>query len=1733
MKIFSRQINIFTMSFYYDGRWIYVGEAHAGRVKRPKSHIDEKRAKKKPRKTQYRHTADWDEDCVHSSENDLVPYVVKFVKKHKRNPTMDDIGKIFADMQIESIYESHASLEKELVDWQFVQETFHRVILDIKGKKMIPDSAIGFLESLFFTIWLLPSTRNNTDVIMLLLLFVKGAMAPGESLTRLISEFLHATLSGDSFSASGVGSNQYEAHSSWEGVALLNSWRSRLHNPIFTKISFIISFLVTAGFVKEKCYSIGAFKVFQAEAFKEHVKCSDVVDGVLSTIVFFFEKGYQCFAERSLSPLWGSSSELNDFDDQMAFLVSHISDVRNGNLELRTGKTDNYYEDILERARDKVKMLIMEAPNATIKSIMLQKQIVLTKLYSDFNDYVASSGMREAPFCFCLLGKSSVGKSSLCPTLMAALLQVNGFECSDDFIVNVQENDKFMSRYKSKATGVVLDDMCNTRAEKAQVNPTARIIEIMNNVTTYANMAEADRKGKTFIMPKIVAITTNNSNLDAAFWSVEPVSVLRRVNCRIVVRVKPMYASYGKLDSGKVLLHYPKDKQADLIKDLWLLDLEYLEPIACLNNESGAENWRWTTFVDESGRVLKDVDVFTAIQFLGKRTQKHFHEQRKLVETYTNFGTKIQMCKDCCKETRSCTCSVSVNARDKMEAHSGVIWPVVKWQCSQYVSSMVTRWNVFLWSDLLGSIFPTDNEWYLLKKWSDAQLYMRAQRLSFSPFIWWTQLIPDDLVNKKWFRKFYFWISRKNRLYYLRNMWVASQCLGLTVVAQSSESNATAIKNCIAAFIPMGLLNFSISSALSHRRIVRELQNRRAATDLYTQLSSYSSTIAHVLRVGVYASFGAAAFATVRAIWREYQNRSASTPHSALNPSDDCEVDQRNAAINPWQQQPMPRPINIGTPASYVAKDMAMVVAKNLVYLSYREPGLDHRWCTGAIYISSNVIMMPRHVWFLDGNLSISPRKELVFDIVRAEKNENGGWCAKNVTMYYESGARVGDSDLMIFSLYVGGVRPSIIKFLPDERPNTMYDAHCVYRDKDGAIKETKGEFISGDASYVNKFGTTVKIDGGRVIYNIPTYQGMCITTLVARHNPPFILGFHLAGLTGTAYGSAVSVTKDDIKKAYALLKLTPGFADAHSSGEMPIRILGREIGFSPIISLRSPISYIYEYNADVYGSCSGGVKAGSKIKNSMIADVLTQKFGIEQKWGPPDFIQEGRRWKPWYDSMIHMVNPRHKVNPVLLELARKDYVNGFLPLFKLTSLTKYLRPLTLDETVNGIPGVRFIDAMNMRTSMGFPLSGVKSDYLVERDPPANADGNIIRKFDPTLGLEREMAECEARYLNGERCHPIFKACLKDEPTKKTKKKVRVFEAAPIVLQLLIRKYFLPIIRFVSMAPVTSECAVGINCFGTEWAELHEHVTSFGVDRIVAGDYSKWDLRLPAHLVLVAFDVLIRLAHLSQNYTESDMEIMRGIATDVAYPVIAFNGTLMELHGSNPSGQNLTAHLNSICNSLLLRMGFFSLTGKTSRFREFVHAFTYGDDLISGVDPGIEVFNHVTYAQFLREMDIEFTMPDKESDPVPYMHISDVDFLKRKSVFHTELLRYVGKLDLDSINKSLMCQRQGPKNLEATAMKSTIQSALHEVVLHGEEVYIKYAAMLQVATSDAGIFVPDLAIPYHHRIAAWFMKYSPDVDLSFIRSDIKDRILELKATGEVPVVGSLPDNVITVCDEIL
>lgn len=1729
MKLYTNN-QIFTQN----GHFVYFGEAHSGKRggrntarknrgrpnARISGHKDPKRLKTS-KHTDYRSRGDWTESDVHSSEREMAPHVESFVKRHKRMPRIDEIVSLFDNLQC-SDYEAHTNSECAL-EWDKMQEIYKRFVVELKTRNLIADTVLDLLENVFSTFWILGKCTTTTDVISVLLLFVKATLRPSESFTTMFAELITSCFEPDVMFEDGKPTvYKAEAHAGWEPAKLLNAWRQGAQNPLFEKLTFVVSFLVSAGLVKERLLTVGNFKLFKAEALRAGMHCGDIVDGLLGTIVFFFEKGYQCFTERSFSPLWRATSELNEFDDKVAFLVANIINVKNGNLMARTGTSDNKFESIIDECKTKVKQLIETAPDKTMRTLMLQKRITIDKIYTEFHNYVASSGMREAPFCVCLYGKSAVGKTSLTTTLMTALLKINKYECTDDFICNIQDTDKYMSTYKSHMTGAVLDDMCNTRAANAQVNPTARIIEMMNNVRVYANMADVDRKGSTFVQPKVVVITTNSVTLDAGFWSVEPVSVLRRIHVRVVVEVLPQYATMGKLDSNKVALHYPD--QAAPIKDLWKLELQYLEPIPDQKNQSGAEGWKWTTYVHE-GKELKGINIFETIKFLGSQSKKHFTQQRDLVHMYTNFGLKYDLCSECCS-IGSCSCIKKEVAAG--EAHSIRIIEDWSHNIAQMIISIIFVTGTTLFREFTRSFFPRAVNTKVIARMSTTMLLGIARVYAYSPFAWWSKFVPDEVVRTKEFGRFYYWSARWRMGRIFLRLWIYAQLLLLLACLGSAIVDDTRVLKIEKHWLPFGILNVFLSAYWTHTKIAKELALRRGVHDIYRLKTGGRLTLSNVVRFSAYATTGAIVFCVVRALWCELRRQFGSDPHAqtTINPTTDEEIKARNDTANPWMQRVSPRPVKIGTCQTMTSTDLQRVVERgNLVYISYREPNCDNRFGTDAIYVKSNIIMMPYHVWFENSDIRTEPRTKLVFDIVRAEENLNGGWCARNVEVHFVNTVRVGSTDLLLAYVPSGGVRSDITHFFPEERLVAPIGAICSYRHKDGTVMRFNADFSPGNADYINPFGSRIHIAGGIARYNVDTFRGMCMSPLFAEYFPTHIIGFHLAGKTGSPMGSVGSITRDDLQNSLVLLRTTPGYVEAHSAGELPLNVLGKSIGFSPTIDIRSPISYIDQYNADIYGSCAGGTSPTTKVIPSLIAPILSGEYNIEQKWAGPQYRPQGRKYKPWYDTLIHLVEPRHKLDPNLLEAARKDYVNGFLKYFSLEELMKYLGPLCMDDNVNGIPGVKFIDGVNLSTSIGFPLSGPKSEYIVDMYPEP-VDGRVIRSFVESLGLQQAMKECEDDYIKGIRCHHIFKACLKDEPTSIYKDKVRVFEAAPITLQLLIRKYYLPVIRFMSMLPTVSECAVGINCYGMEWAEMHEHIAAFGDETILAGDYSKWDLKLPAQLVMIAFDIMIRIARMSGKYTEQDIVVMQGIATDVAYPVIAFNGTLLELHGSNPSGQNLTAHLNSICNSILLRMGFFHLTGKNGDFREWVHAYTYGDDLISGVHRSLPQFNHVTYAKFLRDIEIDFTMPDKVSEPKPYLHIAEVDFLKRKSVFNTDFMRYVGQLDIDSINKSLMNQRKTNKELLKSAMRSTIQSALHELVLHGEDKYNEYAEMLRNASNQLQMVLPELDITYEERVVNWHIKYGTTLDdLEYLPDGIASRVREALAAQRAPVVGSVPDDV--------
>lgn len=366
---------------------------------------------------------------------------------------------------------------------------------------------------------------------------------------------------------------------------------------------------------------------------------------------------------------------------------------------------------------------------------------------------------------------------------------------------------------------------------------------------------------------------------------------------------------------------------------------------------------------------------------------------------------------------------------------------------------------------------------------------------------------------------------------------------------------------------------------------------------------------------------------------------------------------------------------------------------------------------------------------------------------------------------------------------------------------------------------------------------------------------------------------------------------------------------------------------------------------------------------------------------------------KPWLKAIEDLTHPVTLLNNDILEDCKKAFIadTSHIPLDRVMVYTDVV-------AVNGAAGVHYCDKMNRKSSAGCPYKRSKKHYLEEMECALGEDLVFpIHEIRVRMGLIAET------YWKGERWHPVFCGHLKDEPVsfaKALEGSTRLFTSSPMAWTILVRKYLLSVIVHMQNNRYDYECAPGIIAQSVEWERLRKYLVAKGKGRIVAGDYVKFDKRMSALIVLAAFDIVIDMCKRA-GYTEEDLKIVRGISIDTAFPNVDFNGDFIEFFGSNPSGHPLTVIINCLANSLYIRYCYAQLSldlfghYDLSKFKEHVNLMTYGDDNAMGVSEEIPWFNHTSIQKCLLNVDIGYTMADKNALSIPYIDISECTFLKR------------------------------------------------------------------------------------------------------------------------------------------
>lgn len=522
----------------------------------------------------------------------------------------------------------------------------------------------------------------------------------------------------------------------------------------------------------------------------------------------------------------------------------------------------------------------------------------------------------------------------------------------------------------------------------------------------------------------------------------------------------------------------------------------------------------------------------------------------------------------------------------------------------------------------------------------------------------------------------------------------------------------------------------------------------------------------------------------------------------------------------------------------------------------------------------------------------------------------------------------------------------------------------------------------------------------------------------------------------------------------------------------------------------RSVLRYVEEGHADVFGSFEGfRRRPKSTVCETPLANEFLTLYNVENDYGKPSMSG----YEPWRNNVVDMIKPVVNYDRGVLRHCVKEFTRDILTGLP-TGWEAELVTLSDKAAVNGLPGVKYIDRMNMSTSMGHPWGKSKDQFMFS---------DIDERYPEGVNFENEIWDrvhaIEAKYLEGLRAFPVFTGHLKDEatPLKKCRiHKTRLFTGAPGDWSIVVRKHLLPLVRLVQKNKLVFEAGPGTVTQSAEWGVIYDYLTQHGVGQMVAGDYGKYDKRMIADLVLAAFEILYNICR-AAGYTEEEGRIILCIGEDTAFPLTDCNGDLMMFFGTNPSGHPLTVIINSLVNSLYMRYCYTKLNPEQTcqTFKSQVALFTYGDDNVMGVSTKAPWFNHTAIANVLKTIGVIYTMADKEAVSVPYININQVSFLKRIWRWEPEVNNWVCPLEEKSIIKSLTMWCPSKSIDKYKQMVSVMSSANSEYFFYGRKKFEEMHAIFTEICSQSPYksYVKESTLPNFDLLAERFLSSSGDL----------------------------------------
>jgi hypothetical protein len=374
----------------------------------------------------------------------------------------------------------------------------------------------------------------------------------------------------------------------------------------------------------------------------------------------------------------------------------------------------------------------------------------------------------------------------------------------------------------------------------------------------------------------------------------------------------------------------------------------------------------------------------------------------------------------------------------------------------------------------------------------------------------------------------------------------------------------------------------------------------------------------------------------------------------------------------------------------------------------------------------------------------------------------------------------------------------------------------------------------------------------------------------------------------------------------------------------------------------------------------------------------------------------------------------------------------------------RYARVFTFEEAIEGIPGERFLGPVPRKTSAGLPWN-----VLWSKSGKIDAMG-LEEKVDyDSEEMKRVRFEVDwavRGILDNIRPVFIFTSFLKDE-LRPIGKAARLISSAPFHLSILMRQYFLGFSEHIMNNRIINGVAVGINPMGDEWTllgRIHDKRV------VVAGDYSSFDCCMEPNAMA---RIKTMIHEFYNDFDTPEFKIRDVLFDELIYSRHAFGEAVYEWIGCNPSGNVLTAIINSLMSLMMVHSARFEIIDQSDHHGDDgVDATTYGDDvLISSNNPK---FGFNAFQRVFAKWDIKFTDEDKkDAEHFADKTIADVSFLKRGFLRVSEFTdkKFVAALSLDTIMNCVQWMRKNDHDF--ADFRNRVETMLIELSAHGPNVY--------------------------------------------------------------------------------